>query len=218
MARIQAFSSELVGKKVMMALTGLLMYLFIIFHQIANLTIFFGRDVLNDWAFFLDRLGIILWGVRLLLAFSLIWHTVVAFQVWLDGRRARPVGYEVKKDIATSYAARTMIWTGPLIFAYLVYHIAMFDFQLTGPGNRLNDIYTNVVMAFRVPWITGVYLAALVILGIHFYHGTWSMLHTFGISNPHYHRLRWILSPAVAAIISLGFILIPLAVITGFVG
>ncbi len=217
MAGVRTFYRSLVGKKIIMAVTGLLLLLFVLFHLTANLEIFLGREALNRWAATLDSLGLLLWAARATLLVTFCVHVVAAIQVWWASYRARPIPYQVKKDIATSYAARTMIISGPLILFFLIYHVMMFTFLVTGPGYSRTDVYSNVVAAFQVPSISGVYILTMLILGYHLYHATWSMLHTFGISNPRYQRLRWILSPALAAIVTLGFILIPVAVLTGFI-
>jgi succinate dehydrogenase / fumarate reductase cytochrome b subunit len=172
---------------------------------------------LNAYSAFLKRTGEILWAVRLVLLAALVLHVVASVQVSLASRRARPVAYTVKKSIETSYAARTMIWSGPLIFLYVVYHLAMFTFLVTGPGYSPTDVYRNEVLAFRVPAISAVYVVAILFLGLHLYHGVWSMLHTLGASNPRYRVLRRTVAPAVAIAITAGYIAIPVAVLAGLV-
>ena len=107
-----------------------------------------------------------------------------------------------------------MIITGPLILLYVVYHLMMFTFLTTGPGYSRTDVYANVTAAFRVPAISVVYIVAMLMLGTHLYHGAWSMLHSMGISNPRYRRLRRVAAPVAAILITLGYIAIPLAVLT----
>src|SRR6476469_1451590 len=126
MGRVQAFYGTLVGKKIVMAVTGLILFLFIVGHLLGNLQIFDGPERLNAYSAFLKKTGELLWVVRFVLLVSLILHIVASIQVSLASKRARPVGYEERKAIETSYAARTMIWSGPLIFFYVVYHLAMF--------------------------------------------------------------------------------------------
>jgi succinate dehydrogenase / fumarate reductase cytochrome b subunit len=217
MGRLTAFWRSLVGKKVIMAATGVILFLFVVGHLLGNLQIFEGPERLNAYSAFLKRTGEILWAVRLVLLAALVLHVVASVQVSLASRRARPVAYAVKKSIETSYAARTMIWSGPLIFLYVVYHLAMFTFLVTGPGYSPTDVYRNEVLAFRVPAISAVYVVAILFLGLHLYHGVWSMLHTLGASNPRYRVLRRTVAPAVAIAITAGYVAIPIAVLAGLV-
>jgi len=217
MGRVGAFYGSLVGKKVVMAVTGLILFLFVVGHLLGNLQIFEGPERLNAYSAFLKKTGELLWVVRLVLLFSLVLHIVASVQVSLASKRARPVGYAVKKNIETSYAARTMIWSGPLIFLYVVYHLAMFTFLTTGPGYSPTDVYRNEVLAFKVPAISAFYVVAMIFLGLHLYHGAWSMLHTLGVSNARYRVLRRTVAPIVAIAITAGYIAIPLAVLFGLV-
>ena len=217
MGRIRAFWRSLVGKKVIMAVTGVILLLFVIGHLLGNLQIFVGPERLNAYSEFLKKLGELLWVVRFVLLASLVLHVIASVQVSLASKRARPADYEKKESIETSYAARTMIWSGPLIFLYVAYHLAMFTFLVTGPGYSPTDVYRNEVLAFRVPAISAVYVLAMIFLGMHLYHGAWSMLHTLGASNPRYRFLRKTIAPVVAIAITAGYIAIPIAVLMGFI-
>jgi succinate dehydrogenase / fumarate reductase cytochrome b subunit len=217
MGRIRAFWRSLVGKKVVMAVTGVILLLYIVGHLLGNLQIFEGPERLNAYAAFLKSTGELLWAVRIVLLLSLVLHIIASVQVSLASKRARPADYEAKKSIETSYAARTMIWSGPLIFLYVVYHLAMFTFLVTGPGYSPTDVYRNEVQAFQVPAISLFYVVAIVFLGMHLYHGAWSMLHTLGASNPRYRVLRKTIAPILAIAITVGYIAIPIAVLMGFI-
>jgi succinate dehydrogenase / fumarate reductase cytochrome b subunit len=209
---------SLVGKKQIMAVTGVIMTLYIIAHLGGNLLIFAGPGALNEYAHFLKhRIIEITWVVRAVLFVSLVLHVVASIQVSLASRRARPVGYAVKKDIETSYAARTMVWSGPLLLAYVVYHLMMFTFLTTGPGYSPTDVYRNVVLSFRVPAISAVYAFSMILLGMHLWHGAWSALQTLGGGSPKYHPLRRTAAPLFASAITIGYILIPAAVLFGWV-
>lgn len=200
-----------------MAVTGVILLLYIVGHLLGNLQIFEGPERLNAYAAFLKSTGELLWAVRLVLLLSLVLHIVASVQVSLASKRARPAGYAEKKSIETSYAARTMIWSGPLIFLYVVYHLAMFTFLVTGPGYSPTDVYRNEVQAFQVPAISAFYVVAIIFLGMHLYHGAWSMLHTLGASNPRYRVLRRTIAPILAIAITVGYIAIPIAVLMGFI-
>lgn len=207
--------SSSVAKKLVLAATGALLFLFVVFHLLGNLLIFAGRDAVNAYAALLKSVPEVLWTARLVLLASVSFHILCAVQVTIANWVARPVGYTFRRDVETSYAARTMIFSGPLILLYVIYHLMMFTFLTTGPGYSPTDVYANVVAAFQVPTIAVVYVIAMLALGIHLYHGVWSMLHSLGISNPRYQRLRRILSPAVAGLITLGYVAIPISVLTG---
>jgi succinate dehydrogenase / fumarate reductase cytochrome b subunit len=215
MGRIGAFWRSLVGKKVVMAVTGVILLLYIIGHLLGNLQIFEGPERLNAYAAFLKSTGELLWAVRIVLLLSLVLHIIASVQVSLASKRARPAGYIEKKSIETSYAARTMLWSGPLIFLYVVYHLAMFTFLVTGPGYSPTDVYRNEVQAFQVPAISAFYVVAIIFLGMHLYHGAWSMLQTLGLSHPRWNRLRFAAAALFTAAVVAGNISFPLAVQLG---
>ena len=206
-----------VAQKAVMAVTGAILFLFIIGHLAGNLQMFAGRERINAYAAFLKGTGELLWVARGTLLVAVALHIVASAQITIANWRARPVGYAFKRDIETTYAAKTMIISGPLILVYVIYHLMMFNFLVTGPGYSETDVYGNVVKAFQVPAIAGVYILAMLMLGMHLYHGIWSMLHTLGLSNPRYHKLRRIVAPAIGMLIAAGYISIPLAVLVGVV-
>ncbi len=206
-----------VGKKMAMAVTGAILSIFIVFHLLGNLLIFAGRDTLNGYAAFLYGTHEALWAARVILLVALILHVVYAVQLTIANWAARPISYFWRRDIETNYAARTMIITGPLILLYAMYHLMMFTFLTTGPGYSRTDVYANVVAAFRVPAISAVYIVAMLVLGSHLYHGLWSMFHSLGISSPGYRRWRRVVAPIAAVAITLGYIAIPVAVLSRIV-
>jgi succinate dehydrogenase / fumarate reductase cytochrome b subunit len=215
--RATAFYCTTVGKKLVMAVSGLLLFVFVITHLAGNLQIFLGADKLNDYAALLRRMPELLWLARIVLLVALVVHVIASLQLVLANQRARPIAYAVNRNIETNYAARTMAISGPLVLLYVIYHLAMFTFLVTGPGYSHSDVYRNVVLAFQVPSISGIYIAAMLLLGMHLYHGAWSMLHTLGTSSPRYHWLRRGVAPAVAIAITAGYISIPLAVLAGVI-
>ncbi len=200
-----------------MAVTGAILSVFIVFHLLGNLLIFGGRDAINAYANMLKSIPEVLWVVRVVLIVALILHVYYSVVLAIRNWTARPVGYSFREDVETSYAARTMIISGPLILLYAIYHLMMFTFLTTGPGYSRTDVYANLVAAFSVPMISVVYMLAMVVLGFHLYHGLWSMFHSVGISGRRYRRWRWFVAPGVAILISAGYISIPLAVLTHLV-
>jgi succinate dehydrogenase / fumarate reductase, cytochrome b subunit len=215
--RFGAFYHTTVGKKAVLAVSGLVLLVFVVAHLAGNLQIFLGAETLNGYAASLRRTPELLWPARIGLLTALVLHVVASAQLVIVNRRARPTLYAVKRDIETNYAARTMAISGPLVLLYVIYHLAMFTFLATGPGYSHTDVYRNVVQAFRSPTISAVYIATMFLLGLHLYHGIWSMLHTLGVSSPHYRWLRRRLAPVVAVVITAGYISIPFAVLTGVV-
>jgi len=217
MSRAVFFYSSLVGQKLIMAVTGILLYLFVVGHLLGNLQIFSGPEKLNAYAAFLKSVGELLWAERAVMLAALVLHLIASVRVTLADWQARPDSYSEKKNIETSYAARTMIISGPVIFFYLIYHLMMFTFLTTGPGYSETDVYRNVVQAFQVPAISVVYIVAMLLLGFHLYHGGWSMLQTLGITWPTRPGLRRVVFPVLAVLITLGYISIPVAVLAGII-
>lgn len=215
--RLAAFYGATVGKKAVMAVSGVVLLAFVVGHLAGNLQIFLGAEKLNDYAALLHRAPELLWLARVLLLIALAVHVIASVQLVLANRRARPIPYAVKRDIETNYAARTMAISGPLVLLYVIYHLAMFTFLAIGPGYSPTDVYRNVVSAFQSPAISGVYIVAMLLLGMHLYHGAWSMLHTLGVSSPRYRRLRRVMAPAFAIAVTAGYVSIPLAVLAGIV-
>ncbi len=211
MGRVAEFYWNLAGKKTVLAVTGLVLYGWIVAHMAGNLLIFLGPTTYNGYAAFLKGAVELLWAERAVGAVAFLLHILAAAQVTVANWRARPVGYVVRRDVATGYAARTMIWSGTLIVVYLVYHLMMFTFLSTGPGYSETDVYRNVILAFRVPAIAAVYILAMVVLGFHLYHGVWSMLQTLGFEWSGHRRIVPVLT---ALTVAGGFILIPVAVMT----
>lgn len=211
MARTTTFYGSSVGKKVIMAVTGGLMALFLVMHMLGNLQVFEpGR--LDKYAHFLKSTGELLWAFRTVMLVALILHVIFALSVYITDWKARPVGYNMKKNIKTGYAARTMVITGPIILAYLIYHLMMFTW-LSFPGYEEGTVFANVTYAFSKPVVVAVYIVAMLALGFHLFHGLWSLLQSLGINHPKFNRCRRIVTTIVAIIIALGFIIVPLAVI-----
>ncbi len=217
MSRARILFGSLLGQKLIMAVTGVMLYLFLVGHLLGNLQIFAGRDKLNGYAAFLQGTGELLWGFRAIMLIALVLHIIASIRVTLANWRARPVAYALKREIETNYAARTMIISGPLILLYAIYHLMMFTFLTTGPGYSHTDVYRNVVLAFQQPAISAIYIVAMVVLGYHLWHAGWSMLQTLGITYPDVVSLRWRLFPVIGVLIAVGYITIPVAVLAGIV-
>jgi succinate dehydrogenase / fumarate reductase cytochrome b subunit len=210
----RAYAST-VGKKYAMAVSGVVLFLFVVIHMLGNLQIFLGREALNAYARLLRVEPALLWAARLLLLAAVTIHVVAAVQLTLRNWAARPVGYERQRYLATGYAARTMVWTGPIIAAFVVYHLLHLSIGTVHPDFAHGDVYRNVVVGFSVPYVAAFYMLAQVLLGLHLYHGLFSLFQSLGASHPSYDRWRQRFALAAAVVIVLGSCSVPAAVLAG---
>lgn len=224
MQRVASLYRSSVGKKILMAVTGIILFGFIVLHVVGNLKVLLGPAELNDYAHFLRTVGYpavpnqtILWAVRLVLLFSVAVHITAALQTWAQSRRARAVGYGKNDDLSFSWASRTMRWGGLAILVFIVYHLLHFTTGTLHPDFVEGDVYHNFVVAFRNPLILLVYLIAQAALGLHLYHGLWSATQTLGANHPKYNRLRRPAAMGIALAIFLGFVIPPVLVLAGVI-
>ena len=219
MSAISGFFRSSIGKKVVMALTGVILFGFVIGHMVGNMQIFLGREVLNEYAVFLRAFGHGggLWVARTVLIVSAALHVWAAAALTRANMAARPVGYRLRENRESTIASRTMRITGVLLVGFLFYHLADFTFGGQNPSFRPHDVYHNVIASFSVPWISGLYIVAMLLLGLHLYHGVWSMLQTLGLHHPRYNPMRQAFAAIITIVIVGGNISFPLAVLTGFV-
>jgi succinate dehydrogenase / fumarate reductase cytochrome b subunit len=218
MNRIRLLWDSSVGKKVIMAVTGLIMVAYLITHVLANLLVFQGPSKINAYSAFLHGTGGALWAARLVLLAALVLHVIVAVQ--LAGRRfdARPVGYAAGREPQVStWGSRTIRWGGGLILVFLVYHILHFTVGTAHPDFVDGDPYHNVSTGFRNLGVVLVYLVAMAAVGLHLYHGVWSSGRSLGMSPPSPNPFRRTAALVLALVIWLGFTVIPLAVYAGVV-
>ena len=217
-----SFVRSLVGKKVIMAVTGVILFLFVVAHLAGNLKAFQGPEHLNAYAEGLRTMGApffargqLLWAVRVVLLISLYLHIWAAVAVTRASWAARPVGYHGLAPTETTYAARTMRWGGVLIFLYVVYHLLDLTFGAANPSFVPGDVYHNLVASFTRWPVSAVYIAAVIVVGLHIDHGLWSAFQTLGLNRPPTFRWRRGVALAIAAIITAGYVAIPLAVLAG---
>jgi succinate dehydrogenase / fumarate reductase, cytochrome b subunit len=215
--RTVAFYQSVIGKKVVMAVTGFVLTGFVLGHMVGNLQVFLGPERFNAYAALLQGMGGLLWLVRLVLLASVVLHIVAAVQLALLKLEARPVDYVKKAALVSTYAARTMIWSGPIVGAFLVYHILHFTTGTAHPDFRHGDVYHNFVIGFANPAVSLFYMVANILLAIHLYHGVWSMFQSIGVAHPRYTPWLKLLSQAFGFIIGFGNVSMPLAVLTGIV-
>jgi succinate dehydrogenase / fumarate reductase cytochrome b subunit len=215
MQRALSLSQSTIGKKALVAITGAILFGFVIGHLAGNLLLFAGPEAYNAYAAGLKGNPGLLWGVRTLLIVSVIVHVVVTKQLAGRNASARPTSYKKpRQDLVTTYAARTMVLTGPLVFAYILFHIAHF----TAPGLSIggnfdpHDVYMNVIHGFRVPLVSAIYIFANVLLGLHLYHGGWSVFQSLGANHPRYNVWRKRAAVALALFVAGGNVTIPIMV------
>ena len=207
------------GKKAVMAVTGLVMFGFIIGHLAGNLQVFEGPAKLNAYGKLLHTLGELLWPVRIVLLLCVTLHIIATVQLALLKKRARPVGYTAKKAIASSYASRTMYWSGPIVLAFIIFHLLHLTAGYIHPEYRFieGDVYHNVVAGFQVWWVSIWYILAVCLLGLHLRHGLWSMFQSLGMNHPRHTPILKSAAWVIALAIVLGYISIPISVLAGVV-
>lgn len=216
--RLRLLWDSSVGKKVVMAGTGLIWVAYLVTHMLANLLVFQGPVKINAYSTFLHGTGGALWGARLVLIAALVLHVIAAIQ--LAGRRyeARPTGYAGGREPQVStWASRSIRWGGALILVFLVYHILHFTVGTAHPDFVEGDPYHNVAAGFRSLPVVILYLIAMVAVGLHLYHGLWSSGRSLGMSPPSPRPLRRTVALVLALLVWLGFTVIPIAVYAGVV-
>jgi len=213
------FLRSSIGRKVIMAVSGVVLFGFVVGHMLGNLQVYLGRETLNHYGVALRELGHggALWIARLGLLAAVGAHIWSAASLTADNRAARPVGYREKQNLESTYASRTMRWSGVILLLFVVYHLMHFTFSNVHPSFREGDVYHNFIVGFQVPWVSGFYILAMLALGLHLRHGVWSMLQTVGLAHPRYNQLRRAFATLVAAVVVLGNISFPLAVLTGLI-
>jgi succinate dehydrogenase / fumarate reductase, cytochrome b subunit len=204
-----------VGKKIVMAVTGLIMVAFVIGHVLGNLLAFAGPERLNAYSAFLHGTGELLWAVRVVLFVSVILHIVAATQLTLLERAARPVPYARRDYQAATLASRTIRWGGVVLAVFIVYHLLHMTTGTVHPDFRPGDVYHNLVTGLSVPWVAAFYVVAMLALGLHLYHGVWSSFRTLGLDRPSANPLRRPIVAVIAIVVAALFASIPLAVVTG---
>jgi len=218
-SRAEPFAASTIGKKVVMAVSGFILFGFVVAHMIGNLQAYMGPEALNAYAVWLRELlhGAGLWIARAVLLLSVILHMWSATALTIDNRRARPVGYRRREYDRSTYASRTMVWSGPILLLFIIYHLLHFTFGTVHPSFVEGDVYHNFVAGFQVVPVSIFYIVAMLALGYHLYHGIWSMLQTLGLSHPRYNFLRHGFAGLMTAIVVVGNISFPLAVLTGVI-
>lgn len=219
MSAIRTLLSSSVGKKVVMAVTGVALFGFVVGHMAGNLQVFLGPEAMNAYGEFLHEFlhGTGVWFARAGLLAAVALHIWAATSLTLENWSARPDSYRRRRNVESTYASRTMIWSGPILAAFVVYHILHLT---TGDAHRdftAGDVYRNVIVGFSNPAVTLAYTVSMLALGFHLYHGIWSMLQTLGLSHPEWNRTRSVFAVGATVAVVAGFLSVPFAVLTGLV-
>ena len=219
MGRLRGFYGSMVGKKFVMGVTGLIGVGFVIVHALGNLLVFRGSTAINSYSHFLKSTGELLWAVRIVLIVAVILHVIAAVQLSRQSLAARPTGYVKLKPQAATIASRTMRWGGALLLIFIPLHILHFTTGTIRPAGYFSsqDVYANIVSSFRIWWVALFYIAAMIALGLHLFHGAWSSVRSIGVSPASPHPLHHRISLVIAVVVWAAFTSIPLAVVTGFV-
>jgi succinate dehydrogenase / fumarate reductase, cytochrome b subunit len=215
------FTTSSVGRKVLMGSTGLIMVLFVIVHLLGNSSIFAGPDGINAYAEKLHGLGPFVWAFRLFMLVMLGIHVLFGILVTLDNWNANPEKYKVKKMLKATFAGETMIWTGALLLAFIVYHLLQFTVRIT-PDVVLGvdakgrfDVYSMVTGSFRHAPIAAIYVAAMVTLFLHLSHGIQSIFQTIGWNNEKTLPTYTLIGTVLALVFLLGYSAIPVLILSG---
>jgi len=200
-----------------MAVSGVILFLFVLGHLVGNLQIYEGPEKLNNYAHFLRSMPALLWGVRITLIVMVLLHIWSSIQLAVLKFNARPTGYIKKKATRPSYAARTMYWSGPIILAFVIYHLLDFTFGTVNPHFQEGNVYANVIASFKLAPVSAFYIIAMLLLCMHLYHGLWSMFQSLGFSHPRYTPVLKRSAAVVAILIAAGNISIPVSVLAGLV-
>ncbi|MBI4509181.1 MAG: succinate dehydrogenase cytochrome b subunit [Deltaproteobacteria bacterium] len=208
----------MIGRKAIMAISGVVLFGYVVGHLLGNLQVFLGRERINAYAAFLHATPSLLWGTRAILLASVVFHVMSAVQLARLSSAARPVGYHARGTIQASWSSRTMLWSGAAIALFVVYHLLHQTVGTAHPDFRPGDVYSNLVVGFRQVPSSIAYIAALVLLGMHLRHGGWAMVFSLGFARGGSFRgwRRFVF--AFTVVLILGYISIPLAVMAGLVG
>jgi succinate dehydrogenase / fumarate reductase, cytochrome b subunit len=222
---LSRFLGSTIGMKILMAITGVVMFGYLIGHVTGNMLIFAGPQAINSYSKFLHDSKGLLWGTRIVLLVSVVVHIWATIRFLGLRNEARPVAYAMKKPHGTTFAARTMFWSGPVIALFIIYHILhlttgtlhhTYDKNVDKTTHQV-DVYANLVEGFQQPLASGIYIFAMLCIGFHLSHGVWSMLQTIGVNRPNWEPALRCMAVIAAVVICGGFILVPVAVMLGLV-
>lgn len=218
---IRNFSQNTVGKKMIMAFTGIFLVLFVILHLLGNSSIFFGPDGINAYTEKLHSLPALVWGFRLIMIVLLSIHVYFGITLYLDNRDARPFQYKVKKSLRATFASKNMIWTGAAIAAFLIYHLLHFTIRVLSiravglDSNQRPDIFSMVLSGLTEIHSLIIYTFGLIALFLHMFHGVQSLFQTMSLSTEGVQNSIIKYSRTVAVLIFIAYLTIPAVILAG---
>jgi succinate dehydrogenase / fumarate reductase cytochrome b subunit len=213
--------SDSIGRKAVMAVTGLLMVLFVIGHLLGNLSIFAGPDGINAYAQKLHELPVVVWATRIVMGAAVLIHLVLSIQITMENSTAKPEKYAVSRSLRATFASKNMIWTGVILGAFVVYHLLQFTFRVTPDlalgTDTLNrfDVYTMVVTALGKTLQAAIYVLAMVALFLHLSHGIQSTFQTLGVSNAFLLPRYGVAGKVLSGFFLIGYGAIPVLIVVG---
>jgi succinate dehydrogenase / fumarate reductase cytochrome b subunit len=217
-SRLALFWDSSIGKKALMALTGLILSAYVLAHLLGNMQIYMGSQYIDAYAKFLHSNQAVLWTARIVLLAAVLVHAISGIQLYMRKATARPVDYHTKANIQGSTASRTMLVSGVVILLFVVYHVLHLTTGTFHPAYEELRPFHNVTSGFRSGFAAGLYIVAMVGVGFHLWHGLYSMFHSVGLSHPRYTPVIRKGAALVATLIALANISVPVAVLTGLLG
>jgi succinate dehydrogenase / fumarate reductase cytochrome b subunit len=220
------FYRSALGKKYVMAVTGIIFMFYVLMHMIGNLKMYIGQEEFDEYAEFLRHIlypilpeSGFLWIFRIVLLVALLFHLHASWSLTVLNRRARPMRYQAPRHyVAANLASRTMRWTGIIVLIFLLFHLADLTFGWANPDFESGDVYDNVVASFeRVP-VAALYIVGNLALGVHLFHGAWSIFQSLGVNNPRFNAWRRWFAVAFTVVVVAGNLTFPIAVLAGVVG
>jgi succinate dehydrogenase / fumarate reductase, cytochrome b subunit len=215
LSRVGRLWAAPIGKKAVMALTGVVLYGFAFGHMAGNLQFFLGPTRFDAYGAGIKANAALLWGVRSLLLVSIVFHVITAVQLTALKRQARPQAYKKPGRVAGSYASKSMFYGGLVLLAFLIFHILHFTTGNAHPNFVEGAAYANVVNGFRIAPVAVFYIFAMLALSMHLYHGVWSVFQSLGFNHPRYTPKLKTFAKVFSAVVTAGFISLPIAVLAG---
>jgi succinate dehydrogenase / fumarate reductase cytochrome b subunit len=216
-AKAARFYESTIGKKAVMAVSGLVLFGFLIAHMLGNLQIFLGPQVMNHYAETLHGNPALLWTARLVLLVSVALHAWASIQLALVKKEARPIAYVKRANVRSTWASRSMMLSGPVIAAFVIFHLLHLTTGTIHPQFVELHAYENLVNGFRVVPFAVAYIAVMILIGFHLRHGIWSMFQSMGLSHPRYTPVIQKFAAVFSWVLIAGFISVPVAVLVGLV-
>jgi succinate dehydrogenase cytochrome b subunit len=214
-SRAAALWHSWIGKKALMAVTGFVLFAYVLVHMLGNLQVFRGAAALDGYAAKLRVFPALLWTARIVLLASALVHVIAGVQLWLARHRAREIGYRAYRPADSTPASRTMIWSGFLILGFLVYHLLDLTFGVANPDFREGQVFHNVVVSLGRGAAGVFYVVAVAGLGFHLWHGLWSAFQSLGASSRVFTPAIRRFAAAFGTLLAVGFAAVPLAVLLG---